>query len=208
MPLSVEEFNLQNPEQSYLTIHVTWFALLDACEVCRDLNLQSWEAPNLTGILTHPMHGPVYDLDADVSLTHANCRCQVEFYPVVDLEKTGIFRYVQNLMEDKKQGMPSNIDDATKKVETLRVEVAHTAGTLRELEYVFYRLTSTMKRMGLPPEVAGAVSLLQRAILTARILHTTITFLEMSTPLGWVLGILSGLGAAASASDLALSLGE
>jgi hypothetical protein len=208
MSLTVEDFNLQNPEQSYLMVQVRWYAYFDACEVCKDLNGQVWETPRLTGIVNHPIHGPVYDLDADISLAHPNCRCFVEFTPIIDFEKTAVFQLSQKILAETKEGMPSNIDEATKQVETLRVETQHTTGALRELEYLFYRTTSTMRRMGLSEEVTEALTKLQRLILTIRILHMTMTFLEMSTPYGWALGLLSGLGAAISASDLALSLGE
>jgi hypothetical protein len=189
--MTVEQINLEIPEQSYLIIQVRWYAYFDACPVCKDLNGQVWETPRLTGTLIHPVHGPVYDLDADVSLTHPNCRCFLEFNPIVNLEQTPIFQSAQNILAEAKQGMPSNIEDATRKIETLRVETAHATGELRELEYLFYRTTSIFRRMGLPEDVNRALGLLQRMILVARMVHTTMIFLEMSTPYGWTLAMIT-----------------
>lgn len=208
MSLTIEDFNLQNPEQSYLTVQVRWYAYFDACKICQDLNGQVWETPRLTGVVMHPEYGPIYDLDADISLTHPNCRCFIEFTPIIDFEKTAVFQLTQKMLAETKEGMPSNIADAVKRIETLRVETEHATVSLRELEYLFYRTTSTMRRMGLSEEATKALEILQRMIFMVRVLHTTMIFLEMSTPYGWALGILSGLGAAMSASDLALSLGE
>jgi hypothetical protein len=80
------------------------------------------------------------------------------------------------------------------KTETLRVESVHAVGEVRELEYVFYRVTGLMGRMGLPPEVDRAIHVLQRMILIARMLHTTIMMMEMSTPYGWILAAVTAGG--------------
>lgn len=77
------------------------------------------------------------------------------------------------------------------KADTLKVEMIHVTGNLREVEYILYRVTSLMGRMGLPPEIDRAINLLQRTILVARLLHTTVKYMMMSSPEGWILAALT-----------------
>jgi hypothetical protein len=82
------------------------------------------------------------------------------------------------------------------RTETLRTESGHAVGNLREMEYIFYRLTALFQRMHLPPNIASAISLLQHMILTVRVLHSAMIMLETSTPYGWALAgisLLSGI---------------
>ncbi len=99
------------------------------------------------------------------------------------------------------------IDDLLGKVqvktETLRTETAHASGELREIEYLFYRVTSLMGRMGLPPEMDRAIMLIQRMVLMVRMLHSAIMLMEMTTPYGLVLGLVSLASAGLTASVIA-----
>jgi hypothetical protein len=56
--------------------------------------------------------------------------------------------------------------------------------------------------MGLPPEVDKGIDIMQKMILTARILHSTIIYLESTTPFGIILGLISIGSAAAAASSV------
>jgi hypothetical protein len=74
---------------------------------------------------------------------------------------------------------------------TLKTEVGHGAGQLREFEYILYRTTALLSRMHLPKEIDSAISMLQRMIITVRILHSSMIMLESTTPYGWILAGLS-----------------
>lgn len=88
------------------------------------------------------------------------------------------------------------------KTETLRVESVHTVGEVRELEYIFYRVTSLMGRMGLPPEIDKAISQIQRMILIMRMMQTTMTLLMASTPYGLVYATLTLASVLITAQDI------
>jgi hypothetical protein len=87
------------------------------------------------------------------------------------------------------------------KTNTLRTETVHVVGALREVEYMFYRISSLLSRLGLPPEVDEAINKIQRLILMIRLLHTTMIFLQTDTTYGLMMGIISGGGAVLSSID-------
>ena len=88
---------------------------------------------------------------------------------------------------------------------TVRAEVGHVEGDLRELEYIFYRLSSLLQRMGLPKEVNDVIEKIQKMILVARIAHSALILLESSTPYGLIIGIITGAGAILTYMEVAQS---
>jgi len=193
-------------EEDFITFEVSWHALTDACPRCRELDGEVWMFPQLTGTLTHPSFGAVYDLDADISLTHPNCRCYLEITPVIELEKTDFYQNLEKDFQEVRMDMPSNVREATAQVEKLRVNVGQVRSELREMEYILYRTMSVLNRMGLSPEVSEAIQRIERLILIVRILHSAMVYLEAGTPLGWILGIISGFSALVSVTDLTMEM--
>jgi len=203
--LVLEEFGYGlGPEA--ITYELLWetFAA-DACPRCQHLNGATWTLKTLTGTLSHPSEGDIYDLDADLSLTHPNCRCFLLITPQIDLEKTELFQAMKNVFEEVKMDMPSNIQEATQQVDKLRANFGQARGEFREFEYILYRTMSLINRMGLPPNIEQGIQKLERMIMTIRILHSSMVLFEIGTPYGWILGLISGITAAISISDLMLS---
>jgi hypothetical protein len=95
------------------------------------------------------------------------------------------------MFQEVQMDMPSNIQEATGQVDRLRANMGECRGELREMEYILYRTTSIMSRLGLPPQVQQTIQTIERAIMMVRILHSAMIYLEMGTPLGWILGLLS-----------------
>ena len=57
----------------------TWHALSDACPICQALNNHTFHDQDLfQNVLWHPIYNEVWDLNADHTLAHPNCRCQLE----------------------------------------------------------------------------------------------------------------------------------
>ena len=55
-----------------------WFALSDACPKCQALNGREYRGQDLfQPVLEDPEFGPVWDLEANESLVHPNCRCHL-----------------------------------------------------------------------------------------------------------------------------------
>ena len=90
------------------------------------------------------------------------------------------------------------------KMQTLKTETAHAVGGLREAEYIFYRLSSLLTRIGLPPDMQKAVQVAQHLLLTIRMLHSAIILMEASTPYGWLLAGIS----IATTGVMAVTTGE
>lgn len=57
-----------------------WHALADACPKCKSLNARQWrEGQDIyKNVLWDTFWGNIWDLNADHSLAHPNCRCQLE----------------------------------------------------------------------------------------------------------------------------------
>jgi hypothetical protein len=95
------------------------------------------------------------------------------------------------------------LDRAEAKTNKLKVEASHATGRLREMEYVLFRITSLLRRMGLSDEVNTAIQRLQNLILVIRMVHSALMYLEAGTPYGWIIG---GVTLAASLFPLATSM--
>lgn len=89
------------------------------------------------------------------------------------------------------------------KTNTLHAEMPHTLGNLREIEYLLYRTSSLLGRLGLPPELDKAIMIVQRMILMIRMLHSAIILAESSTPYGWILAGISAATLAVNVSTTA-----
>jgi hypothetical protein len=129
----------------------------------------------------------------------------LEIRPIVELEKSDVFQSLNMMFQEVGMNMPSNIAEATEQVDKLRANFGEARGELREMEYILYRTTSLLNRMGLPPAIDQGIQKIERMIMTIRILHSTMVLFEIGTPEGWILGLISGISAAISISDLMLS---
>ena len=73
--------------KSYTTVFM-WHSLSDACPKCRSLNGHEWREQDLfQNTLWDAVWGDVWNLNADYSLAHPNCRCQLEVRVEVKLEE-------------------------------------------------------------------------------------------------------------------------
>lgn len=66
-----------------------WFANPGACRKCQALNGRSWTDQDLFAAqLVDPEYGPVWDLNADVSLAHPHCKCRLHVAATLNIEAT------------------------------------------------------------------------------------------------------------------------
>jgi len=88
------------------------------------------------------------------------------------------------------------------KAQTMRTEVGHASGELREMEYILFRTVSILGRLGLPPNIDKAIMKIQQLITTIRILHSAIMLMESTSPYGWTLAAISIISAGVMASTM------
>ena len=188
----------------WVTFEAVWHTAMDerTCPKCMKLEGQTWTFPKLEGPLVDPRFGPVYDLTLDQPLTHPNCRCYLEIRPIVELEKTELFQVLKSILGEYGY-MPSNINEATEQVNSLKANVGRVTGEIREMEYILYRTTGMLQKLGLSPDVEQGIRQIQRMILILRMLHSTMIYFEMGTPLGWALFLISGMSTVATFGDFA-----
>lgn len=85
----------------------------------------------------------------------------------------------------------------------LELNVEQTLGQVRQLETLLYRSLSLMRRLGLPEEVSQAIYVIQRLVMSIRLLHTAMIMLESASgPIGWGLALISAATAAVSLGDV------
>jgi hypothetical protein len=183
-----------------VTYEVLWqtFAA-DACLKCQILQGETWNLKSLTGTLVSESQGAVYDLDADICITHTNCRCFLNVIPQIELENTQLFQTLKETFGKVGEEMPSNIDDAKKELSDLKEKVLMTDLTIRQYESVLYRMLALTQRLGLPPQAEEMIRKLQTIIMTVRMLTVSLNLLEMSTPYGIISGAIGLAGVALTA---------
>jgi len=86
----------EEPKINYVFM---WHCLSDACEKCRSLNGREWREQDLfKEVLWDMFYGDIWDLNANHSLAHPNCRCQLEVrVESVDLERLDGFATLKEL---------------------------------------------------------------------------------------------------------------
>ncbi len=66
----------------------TWHSLSDACLKCQGLNGREWHDQDIfQNTLWDPIWGNLWDFNSDHTLSHPNCRCQLEVRVTVHLEE-------------------------------------------------------------------------------------------------------------------------
>ena len=200
---------MSNDETDKLGEPIEWFVIwhcyLDACKKCQDLNLYGFSGQGeIPLVLTHPKWGPVWDVITDQSLTHDNCRCGLEVHVrvlwsnIVGHKDILGFLPTGTKLEGFEELDLSGIDEYREKVKGLRAEVGMVTGEFRELEYLSFRIVSVLGRLGLPKEIDATLSRIQHLILTVRMLHAALMFLETGTIFGKALGVITLIGATLS----------
>jgi len=66
--------------------------------------------------------------------------------------------------------------------QTTETKVRSTIQSVQRLEQVMLRYLAIAKRMGLPEDIDRAINFVSQMIVTARMLHMSLTVLEMSHP--------------------------
>ena len=197
--------------EPWLRYVFTWHCLSDACPKCQRLNGREWRDQDLFGdVLWDPFEGDVWDLTGDGSLAHPNCRCQLEVRVIIDYrQQTEFAQLAQRLDIAGDLGGPEECDvpqvhDMKQAVTELRQESNNATLTLRETEYVLYRVTGQLDKLGLPPDVKAAINQAQQLIFTVRMLHGALIALETGTTFGWIRAALNIVGTITTLSVMEL----
>jgi hypothetical protein len=89
----------------------------------------------------------------------------------------------------------------------LELNVEQAYSNMRRLELLLYRTIALARRFGLPDNVTEWFYLVQRAVLSIRMLQTSLMMLyTASGPVGWALGIV-GLSSAAMTMGDTIEMG-
>jgi len=87
----------------------------------------------------------------------------------------------------------------------LELNVEQAYAEIRKLQTLLFRVLGLLRRLGLPEEIDRALAIIQRTIMAARLLYTSLLTLESASgPMGWALAIVGVTSAAVSVADVAI----
>ena len=193
--------------ESWVTYEFVWHTAMDdrVCPFCQRLEGEQWTSDKLEGVLNHPEFGPVWDLDADVSLAHRGapdfgCRCFLEVRPIVELEKIESFKILQSTLKEFGYAVPNNIKKTKSQIADLQDKILTMDLTTRQFERLIYRSMAVARKFGLPETIDEEITRFETLVMIARMASMSMSFLQMATPYGWTMGLMglaiSGFGVA------------
>jgi len=91
-----------------------------------------------------------------------------------------------------------------RQVDTVHEKTPRTITEVREIEYIFYRVSSILQRMGLPPQIDQAINQIQKLIMIIRMLTSLMRFIQMFSVYGGIMAFLSAFGMALTMQDMSL----
>ena len=88
----------------------------------------------------------------------------------------------------------------------LDIDASRVQSTVRQVEFLIYRIFSLLGRLGLPEQIDQAIAKLQRLIMTIRLVHTALIALHTARmaagdPLAWATAGVALAGAAVTVVD-------
>lgn len=86
------------------------------------------------------------------------------------------------------------IPEARKQVEVFKQELEESKTSLKEYEYLLFRISSLTRRMGLPERADKVIMTIQQMALTVRVLEAALIALESGTTYGAIKGFLLLIG--------------
>jgi hypothetical protein len=197
-----------------ISFTVTWHAFNDACPKCQTLNNYVWKIPEvLETTLIHPTFGDVYDFDADVSLTHPNCRCWVEIEPEFTLENDPLYSsFLSGVAEFSGAEMPSNYADVMTEIEEFEKRLGTLDNRLDNTQFAMQQTLLLLHRMRLPSDVNRVMWIMIRAKMVAegwaRSLELLTAASLASGPWGWITAGIAMAVTVVTTSDLIMDAGN
>lgn len=179
-----------------------WHALTDACQKCRRLNGKEFHDQDLfQDVLWDSIEGNIWDLNADHSLTHPHCRCQLEVRTTFDWNRIREIGALQNLLQDS--GLPrpefksieevfTNMSEARNQVKGLKDILREITPELKAINQEIRMYFALADESGLPRNLVQAVRTFEMTAIAAERAYRSIMLLSAATgPFGWLFGLAS-----------------
>jgi len=197
--------NIKFDHRFKFTFHTSW---AEPCRKCQGLNGQHFEGTSVfDGILYDPIWGNVWDIYNDVPLTHPNCKCYLEVtYESTMEELLGI----ESSGYEEFQIMTSNIKEMQKDIVEFERDLGRAQNRLSNTRIELMTYLQLLQRMGLPPQVEKAITVMVKARLTseqaARALYALQAASIAGGPAAWAFAAattgLAALGAFSTATSV------
>ena len=176
-----------------------WHTVVDArtCEKCLSLSGKEWRNQDLfQDAIWDEIYAGVWDLNANHSILHPNCRCQLETTVEIHLEKIEVYNFT--LGRQVPVGNTARFTILSADIAALRSEISGLKDEVRELLPAVYEMNRVLtmslslgRRLG-SEDLTFLITLFQRGRLTAEMFYRSMMMIITATgPVGWAIG---GLG--------------
>jgi hypothetical protein len=215
------------------TWHTNW---LEPCRKCQGLNGKTFDGTSVyEGALYDPIWGDVWDITTDTSMAHPNCKCFLEVTYEATIEEllhpskvttfirdgetvttardiaTGRFTSLNPFQEFGI--MTSNIKEMKEDIKSFEKDLARADSRISNTRMELMTYMQLLQRMGLPPQVEKAISVMVKARMVSEQATRAFYALQAATltggPAAWAFAIattgvavLGGYSTASSVMEL------
>jgi len=197
--------------EELVTYVFKWVTVVDerTCKRCLELDGKEWYGQDLfESAVWDDIYGEVWGLNAEHSLLHPNCRCQLQITVEIHVNEIEIYELTVGKRLSgrlKPLGklvrivtMSTDIARLREQVRGLKVDLQEVTVNITEFNRLFTTYLALARRTGMPENIAEFLSRVQQMRIAVQTLHRSIMLLYASSgPVGWAIGLgglaLSGI---------------
>jgi hypothetical protein len=183
--------------EELVTYVFKWVTVVDArtCEKCLSLNGKEWRNQDLfQDAIWDEMYAGIWDLNANHSILHPNCRCLLEVTVEIHLEKIEVYNFT--LGRTVSVGKTERFTILSADISALRsqmsgffAEVKRALPEIREMNDLMTMNLALGRRLG-SEDLTFLITLFQRGRITAEMFYRSAMMVYTSTgPIGWAIGL-------------------
>jgi len=184
--------------EELVTYVFRWHTVVDArtCEKCMGLNGKEWQGQDLfQDAIWDEIYAGVWDLNANHSILHPNCRCQLETTVEIHLEKIEVYNFT--LGRQVPVGNTARFTILSADIAALRNQMSGFFADLRqglpvvrEMNEGLTMYVALSRKVGLPPYIMDNIRIFEQLRISAQLAtRSIIMFLTASGPVGWAIGL-------------------
>ena len=190
------------------TWHTNWAC---PCKKCQTLDGRMYSDVTIYDpYLFDGEFGNIWDIQNDEPLTHPNCKCYLEVEAIVKAEDSQAFQELRDELSnfERMVAVPSNIKDVQMEMNDFDRDLARIETRMDNSRQQLMTYMMLLQRLGLPPEVERAISILVKFRMTAE-LATRSAYMLMAAegPMGWGMAIASSVATVIGTTSIAMDLG-
>lgn len=174
-----------------------WHTVVDArtCERCLGLDGKEWHGQDLfQSAVWDDIYGEVWGLDANHSLLHPNCRCQLDVIVKFHLDKIEVYDFTVGrkvtLQSKVFTILSANISELRGQMRGFFAELKQGLPVVREMNESLTIYFALSRRAGLPEPWGEAIRVAQQyRIVIQQLTRSIYTLMTTTGPWGLIIGV-------------------